>query len=202
MVYKTIGKRFFDIFFSIVLIAILSPIMLIVLILLIILRHSPIIFVQKRPGYHKQIFKVFKFATMKNTVNNRGELLADEERITVLGNLLRKTSLDELPQLFNVLKGDMSFVGPRPLLIEYLTKYNKEQERRHTVKPGITGYAQINGRNNISWQKKFELDIYYVDNYSLILDLKILFQTLFNVIKRSDISKKGFVTSDKFFGND
>ena len=202
MVYKTFGKRFFDMLFSMLLIVFLSTIMLTVLLILIFARHKPILFVQKRPGYKERIFKLYKFATMRNSVDSNGNLLADEQRITTLGNWLRKTSLDELPQLFNVFKGDMSFVGPRPLLIEYLDKYNNEQKRRHTIKPGITGYAQVNGRNNISWQKKFELDIYYIDNYCLILDIRILLLTIFKVVKYKNISKEGFITSDKFLGND
>ena len=202
MIYKKFGKRFIDISLSILLIIISSPIMLIVLLLLILKKHKPILFIQKRPGFNEKIFELYKFATMNNGVDCNGNLLPDEQRITTLGNWLRKTSLDELPQLFNVLKGDMSFVGPRPLLIEYLDKYSTEQKRRHSVKPGITGYAQVNGRNNISWQKKFELDVYYVNHYTFILDLKILFQTLFKVVRYNDIAKEGFLTSDKFLGND
>jgi lipopolysaccharide/colanic/teichoic acid biosynthesis glycosyltransferase len=139
---------------------------------------------------------------MKDSVDNNGNLLEDKQRITLFGNWLRKSSLDELPQLFNVLKGDMSFVGPRPLLVEYLDRYNTEQKRRHNVKPGITGYAQINGRNNIGWKQKFEYDIYYVDNFSFMLDIKILFSTLVKVIKKENISKYGFITTDKFLGNE
>lgn len=202
MIYKQFGKRLFDIVFSITAIIIFFPIMMLVLIIIIFSNQRPIFFVQKRPGYNEKIFKLYKFATMKNSFDSYGSLLADNDRITTIGNLLRKTSLDELPQLFNVLKSDMSFVGPRPLLIEYLDKYNSEQKRRHTAKPGITGYAQVNGRNNISWQKKFELDIYYVDNYSFMLDFKIFFQTFLKVIGRNGVSKSGFVTSDKFLGND
>jgi len=139
---------------------------------------------------------------MKNLLNKNGELLSDENRITTIGLWLRKTSLDELPQLFNVLKGDMSFVGPRPLLIEYLPVYNDEQKLRHTVKPGITGYAQINGRNNISWKKKLEFDVYYTRHNSFFLDIKILVKTFLKILKTNDITKNGFATSDKFLGND
>ena len=202
MDYKKNTKRLLDIVFSILLIIITNPLMIIVLLLLIISRQKPILFIQKRPGYNEQIFKLYKFATMKNSFNSNGSLLADEERITKLGNWLRKTSLDELPQLFNVLIGDMSFVGPRPLLIEYLDKYNAEQKLRHTVKPGITGYAQVNGRNNISWKKKLALDVYYVKNCNFLFDINILFQTIFKIFKTNDVSKNGFVTSDKFLGND
>jgi lipopolysaccharide/colanic/teichoic acid biosynthesis glycosyltransferase len=176
--------------------------MLIVLLLLIILKQKPILFIQKRPGFQTKIFKLYKFATMKDSVDNNGNLLEDKQRITLFGNWLRKSSLDELPQLFNVLKGDMSFVGPRPLLVEYLNRYNTEQKRRHNVKPGITGYAQINGRNNIGWKEKFTFDIYYVENYDLLLDIKILFLTIIRVLKKENISKSGFITTDKFLGND
>jgi len=202
MVYKKFGKRFFDISLSLFLILIFSPIMLVVFLILIFSNHKPVIFIQKRPGYNEQIFKLYKFATMNNNRDLNNILLADKDRITNLGNWLRKTSLDELPQLFNVLIGDMSFVGPRPLLVEYLDKYNTEQKRRHTVKPGITGYAQVNGRNNISWQKKFELDIYYVNKINFLLDVRILISTLIKVFKKEDISKTGFVTTDKFLGNE
>ena len=202
MVYKKFGKRFFDFVLAIILIIILLPIMLVFFFVLLFAKNHPIFFIQRRPGYKEQIFSLYKFATMNNRLDESGNLLGDDERITPLGNWLRKTSVDELPQLFNVLIGDMSFVGPRPLLIEYLDKYNAEQKRRHFVKPGITGYAQINGRNNISWRKKFEFDIYYVDNFSFLLDFKILFSTLITVFKKENISKNGFVTTDKFSGND
>ena len=202
MVYKKFGKRFFDLLLSFFLIVLLSPVMIIIFFVLIFSNHKPIIFIQKRPGYKERIFKLCKFATMNNNRDRNNNLLADKDRITKLGNWLRKTSLDELPQLFNVLIGDMSFVGPRPLLVEYLGRYNAEQNRRHVVKPGITGYAQVNGRNNISWQKKFELDIYYVDNFSFQLDAIILFSTFIKVFKKESISKTGFVTTDKFLGNE
>jgi len=202
MIYKKIGKRFFDIVLSLFLIVLLSPIMFIVFLILIFSSHKPIVFIQKRPGYKERIFKLYKFATMNNNRDENGILLEDAKRITVLGNWLRKTSLDELLQLFNVLKGDMSFVGPRPLLVEYLDKYNAEQKLRHKVKPGITGYAQVNGRNNVSWKRKLELDVYYVRNCNFLFDIKILFQTFYKIFKTNDVSKNGFVTSDKFLGND
>ena len=202
MVYKKFGKRFFDLLLSLFLITILTPIILMVFLVLLFSKHKPILFIQKRPGYNERIFKLYKFATMKNSIDAKGNLLADSERITKLGSWLRMTSIDELPQLFNVLIGDMSFVGPRPLLVEYLDKYNSEQKLRHKVKPGITGYAQVNGRNNISWIKKLELDVYYVNNYNFFFDIKILFQTFFKIFKTNDVSKNGFVTSDKFLGND
>ena len=202
MIYKKIGKRFFDIVLSLFLIVFLSPIMFIVFLILIFSNHKPIVFIQKRPGYKERIFKLYKFATMNNNRDENGVLLEDSKRITVLGNWLRKTSLDELLQLFNVLKGDMSFVGPRPLLVEYLDKYNAEQKLRHKVKPGITGYAQVNGRNNVSWKRKLELDVYYIRNCNFLFDIKILFQTFYKIFKTNDVSKNGFVTSDKFLGND
>jgi undecaprenyl phosphate N,N'-diacetylbacillosamine 1-phosphate transferase len=176
--------------------------MFIVFLILIFSNHKPIVFIQKRPGYKERIFKLYKFATMNNNRDENGVLLEDSKRITVLGNWLRKTSLDELLQLFNVLKGDMSFVGPRPLLVEYLDKYNAEQKLRHKVKPGITGYAQVNGRNNVSWKRKLELDVYYIRNCNFLFDIKILFQTFYKIFKTNDVSKNGFVTSDKFLGND
>jgi len=202
MVYKKFGKRFFDLLLSFFLITILTPIIMMVFLVLLFSKHKPILFIQKRPGYNERIFKLYKFATMNNNRDENGILLEDAKRITVLGNWLRKTSLDELLQLFNVLKGDMSFVGPRPLLVEYLDKYNSEQKLRHRVKPGITGYAQVNGRNNVSWKRKLELDVYYVRNCNFLFDIKILFQTFFKIFKTNDVSKNGFVTSDKFLGND
>ena len=161
---------------------------------------APILFRQPRAGLDGEIFEMVKFRTMKDAQDVDGNPLPDEERLTKFGQFLRKSSLDELPELFNVLKGDMSLVGPRPLLVEYLPLYSKEQMRRHEVRPGITGYAQVNGRNNISWAKKFELDVYYVKNYSLGLDLKILVQTVGKVRKQSDISQEGHVTVEKFNG--
>jgi len=161
----------------------------------------PILFRQVRPGLNEKLFTIYKFRTMSNKRDERGELLPDKDRLEGFGKFIRATSLDELPQLFNVLKGDMSFVGPRPLLVEYLTLYNKEQRRRHSVKPGITGLAQINGRNAISWEDKFKYDIEYVDNQSFLLDLKILWKTFLKVIKRDGVSAKGHVTVEKFRGS-
>jgi len=158
-------------------------------------------FVQKRPGKGGNLFKVIKFKTMNENKDLNGNLLPDAERLTVVGKFIRKTSLDELPQLINVLKGDMSLVGPRPLLIQYLSLYNKEQARRHEVKPGITGWAQVNGRNAISWQQKFEYDVWYVDNMSFALDMKILFLTFKKVFKREGINQEGQATAEPFNGN-
>ena len=181
-------------------IIIASPILLIVAILVRLNLGAPILFRQPRVWLNGEVFEMVKFRTMKDAKDAKGHLLPDDERLTKFGQFLRQSSLDELPELFNVLKGDMSLVGPRPLLVEYLPLYSKEQMRRHEVRPGITGYAQINGRNNISWAKKFELDVYYVDNYRLSLDFKILTQTVGKVLKQSDISQEGHVTVEKFNG--
>ena len=158
-------------------------------------------FKQNRPGFKGEIFSFYKFRTMTDKHNSNGLLLPDKDRITPLGNFLRKTSLDELPSLFNVLKGDISLVGPRPLLVEYLELYSPEQARRHDVKPGITGWAQVNGRNAISWEKKFELDLWYVNNYSFWVDIKILLFTIVKVIKREGVNQSNEITMEKFNGN-
>jgi lipopolysaccharide/colanic/teichoic acid biosynthesis glycosyltransferase len=180
----------------------LLPIILIVILVLIITNQRPFLFIQQRPGNQEKIFSLYKFATMTNDKDFNGNLLSDEERLTKVGKFLRKTSIDELPQLFNVLKGDMSIVGPRPLLIEYLEKYDNEQKLRHTVKPGITGYAQVKGRNNITWQQKLAYDTYYSKNINFNLDLKILFLTAKTIFDSESVSKNGFATSDKFLGNE
>lgn len=193
-------KRIFDFMIALIGIIIASPILLIVAILVRLNLGAPILFRQPRVGLNGEVFEMVKFRTMKDSKDAKGHLLPDDERLTKFGQFLRQSSLDELPELFNVLKGDMSLVGPRPLLVEYLPLYSKEQMRRHEVRPGITGYAQINGRNNISWAKKFELDVYYVDNYRLSLDFKILTQTVGKVLKQSDISQEGHVTVEKFNG--
>ncbi len=181
------------------LLVLFSPVILITALLLKITQGS-VIFTQNRPGLDEKIFKIYKFKTMSDERDEKGELLSDELRLKAFGKIVRSLSLDELLQLFNVLKGDMSFVGPRPLLVEYLPLYNKEQKLRHKVRPGITGWAQVNGRNTISWQKKFELDVYYVKNISFLLDLKIMFLTALKVLKRSGVSKEGHVTTEKFNG--
>lgn len=193
-------KRGLDIIISLVGLILASPILLIVAILVRLNLGAPILFRQPRVGLNGEVFEMVKFRTMKDAKDAKGHLLPDDERLTKFGQFLRQSSLDELPELFNVLKGDMSLVGPRPLLVEYLPLYSKEQMRRHEVRPGVTGYAQINGRNNISWAKKFELDVYYVDNYRLSLDFKILTQTVGKVLKQSDISQEGHVTVEKFNG--
>ncbi|EIB29931.1 galactosyltransferase [Campylobacter jejuni subsp. jejuni LMG 23264] len=197
--YEKVFKRIFDFILALVLLVLFSPVILITALLLKITQGS-VIFTQNRPGLDEKIFKIYKFKTMSDERDEKGELLRDELRLKAFGKIVRSLSLDELLQLFNVLKGDMSFVGPRPLLVEYLPLYNKEQKLRHKVRPGITGWAQVNGRNTISWQKKFELDVYYVKNISFLLDLKIMFLTALKVLKRSGVSKEGHVTTEKFNG--
>lgn len=197
--YEKVFKRIFDFILALVLLVLFSPVILITALLLKITQGS-VIFAQNRPGLDEKIFKIYKFKTMSDERDEKGELLSDELRLKAFGKIVRSLSLDELLQLFNVLKGDMSFVGPRPLLVEYLSLYNEEQKLRHKVRPGITGWAQVNGRNAISWQKKFELDVYYVKNISFLLDLKIMFLTALKVLKRSGVSKEGHVTTEKFNG--
>jgi len=198
--YKKIIKPLFDKILALILIILFSPIMLITAILIYIKMGKPIIFTQSRPGYKGKIFKIYKFRTMSNEKDENGNLLPDEARLKGIGKIIRSLSLDELPQLFNVLKGDMSFVGPRPLLIEYLELYNEEQKRRHDVVPGITGWAQVNGRNAISWSEKFKYDVEYVDKQSFLFDLKIMFLTALKVFKREGISQAGNATMEKFNG--
>lgn len=200
MRFQNVVKRTIDIVCSGLGLIVLSPILLITAILIRVKLGSPIFFTQDRLGKDGKVFKMIKFRTMLDAVDKWGEPLPDEERMTSFGQLLRSTSIDELPELINVFKGDMSLVGPRPLLVEYKELYSKEQWRRHEVRPGITGWAQVNGRNNISWCKKFELDIWYVDNKSLLTDIKILVITVLKVIKRDDINKDGEITSDYFNG--
>lgn len=192
-------KRLFDIITSSVILLIFSPVLLLCGIAIKLVNKTPAFFIQKRPGYQGKIFKILKFQTM--VPQKPGEDLPDHQRITKLGNFLRKSSLDELPQLINVLKGDISLVGPRPLLVEYLPLYNERQKKRHLVRPGITGWAQINGRNAISWEKKFDYDVWYVENWSLLLDLKILALTFLKVIKRSGVNAGSEVTMEKFKGS-
>lgn len=193
-------KTIFDKILALLLIIIFSPIYIIVSILILIKMGRPILFQQKRPGLDENIFGIYKFRTMTNDKGQNGALLPDEQRLVGIGKFIRSTSLDELPQIFNVLKGEMSFVGPRPLLCEYLPLYNDNQKRRHEVKPGITGWAQINGRNAISWEQKFEYDVWYVNNQSFFLDIKILLLTFLKVVKRSDIRSETSVTIEKFMG--
>lgn len=198
--YKSIFKRFLDFGLAVAILFFLSPLIIFLLILLSVSNCGNPFFVQKRPGMNEVPFFVIKFRTMNNKTDKYGNLLPDNERITRLGRFVRKTSLDELPQLINVLKGDMSFIGPRPLLIEYLPLYTIEQKRRHTVRPGITGWAQVNGRNSISWKEKFDLDLWYVNNISLKLDIRILLLTIYKVAKQDGINRSKFITMEKFNG--
>lgn len=193
-------KIIFDKIFALILMIVLSPIYLIIICILRLKVGKPILFKQSRPGYKEKIFDIYKFRTMTNQVDEKGNLLNDEQRLTKVGKFLRSTSLDELPQLFNVLKGDMSFVGPRPLLVEYLKLYTVKQKKRHNVKPGITGWAQVNGRNVIDWEKKFEYDVWYVEHQSFLLDMKILWMTMCKVIQRKNINSDLSTTVEKFRG--
>ena len=194
-------KSIFDKTLALFLIILFSPIYIVVSLLIFFKMGSPILFRQQRPGYKEEIFGIYKFRTMTNEKDEFGNLLPDNKRLVGIGKFIRSTSLDELPQLFNVLKGEMSFVGPRPLLEEYLPLYNEKQKRRHDVKPGITGWAQVNGRNAISWEQKFDYDVWYVDNQSFWLDIKILWLTFLKVVKRSDISSSTSSTMEKFTGS-
>lgn len=200
MKLQYIIKRTIDIFGSTIGLIIFSPIILITAILIKVKLGSPIFFTQDRLGKEGKIFKMIKFRTMSNSVDEFGNLLADEQRLNSFGKFLRSTSIDELPEFINVLKGDMSLVGPRPLLVEYKKFYSKEQFKRHNVRPGITGLAQINGRNLLSWKDRFELDVEYVNNFNLFMDIKILFMTVFKVLKRDGISQKNNATMEKFNG--
>jgi sugar transferase EpsL len=193
-------KRVFDFTVALIGIIIFSVVMLVTALLIRIYLGKPVIFKQERPGLHGKPFYVYKFRSMTDEVDEHGELLPDEERLPKLGKIIRKLSLDELPQLFNVLKGELSLVGPRPLLMEYLPLYSTEQARRHEVKPGITGWAQVNGRNAITWEEKFELDVWYVDHQSFWLDLKILGLTVLKVVKSEGINQAGQATMEKFTG--
>lgn len=194
-------KRIIDIFGALFGIIILSPVYLLVSFLVYRNLGSPIIFRQLRPGKNGKVFEMMKFRSMLDKTNKWGEVLPDEERLTSFGMKLRNTSLDELPELFNVLKGEMSLVGPRPLLVEYLELYSEEQNKRHNMKPGITGLAQINGRNSISWSEKLNYDVEYVENFDILLDIKILFMTIYKVIKKEGISQEGNVTMESFTGD-
>lgn len=199
--YKHFFKRFFDFIIALIGLIILSPVFIIVTVGLYIVNEGKPFFYQARPGLNERIFKIIKFKTMNDKTNREGQLLPDAERITSIGSFVRKTSLDEIPQLINVLKGDMSLIGPRPLLPQYLSLYNQTQKRRHNVRPGITGWAQVNGRNAISWTKKFELDVWYVDNLSVKTDLRVFFTTFKKVFKSEGVSQEGHVTTEAFNGN-
>ncbi len=198
--YKKIVKPFFDFLASLIGLLLLSPIFICVTLLLTIANNGSPFFFQLRPGKNQKIFKIIKFKTMNDKKEANGNLLSDAERLTKIGNFVRKTSLDEIPQLLNVLKGDMSLVGPRPLLTNYLHLYSNFQNRRHELKPGITGWVQVNGRNSVSWEKKFELDVWYVDNCSFWLDVKILFKTIEKVVKSDGITAENSATIEPFDG--
>lgn len=199
--YKNYLKRLFDFVAAFCGLVLLSPIFIVVMIGLYFANQGKPFFFQARPGLNERIFKIIKFKTMNDKKDAHGNLLTDAERLTPIGAFVRKTSLDEIPQLINVLKGDMSLIGPRPLLVQYLPLYNEEQKRRHEVRPGITGWAQVNGRNAISWKRKFELDVEYVDNLSLLMDLKVFFTTFKKVFKSEGISQEGQATAEPFNGD-
>ena len=194
-------KRLFDLIITVPIFVFLAPFMLLISLLIAWQHGWPIIFRQKRPGFKGELFTIFKFRSMRDLRDAQGDLLPDDKRLTKFGHFLRKWSIDETPELINVLRGEMSLVGPRPLLIAYLPLYNQEQARRHDVLPGITGWAQINGRNAVSWQEKFALDVWYVDHWSLWLDIKILFSTIIKVLRREGISQPGQATAELFKGN-
>ncbi len=200
--YGTFGKRLLDLILTSFLLSLFSPILVSLGLLVRIKYGSPIFFRQKRPGLHGQPFILLKLRSMTDERDGDGNRLHDSERLTLFGRFLRSSSLDELPELFNVLKGDMSLVGPRPLLMQYLTRYKPEQARRHEVKPGITGWAQVNGRNALTWEEKFKLDVWYVDNMSFWLDLKILALTVWKILKREGINQPGHATAEEFMGSE
>lgn len=199
-IYEKYIKRAIDVALSFLAIIVLSPVMFIVAILVRIKLGTPVIFKQERPGLHGNIFTLYKFRTMTDAKDQNGRLFPDEDRMTDFGRRLRSASLDELPELFNILKGDMAFVGPRPLLVKYLSRYSQRQKRRHEVMPGLTGYAQINGRNSLSWEERFEMDIWYVDHINFILDVKILFKTVSIVLKKDGINSETSATMEEFKG--
>lgn len=199
MIYKYI-KRILDIISSLLAIIILSPLLGVLTVIGAFEMKGNPFFTQERPGKDEKIFKLVKFRTMTNAKDKDGDLLSDADRLTRYGKFLRNTSLDELPELFNILKGDMSVIGPRPLLVKYLPRYNEHQHRRHEVRPGLSGWAQVNGRNAISWEDKFNYDVKYVDNYSIVMDIKILFMTILNVLKREGISSETSATMEEFMG--
>ena len=200
MVYKKCIKRLLDVVLSLIALILLSPVFLVLFVLVRVKLGTPVIFHQERPGYHEKIFRLCKFRTMTDKRSDDGELLPDEDRMTSFGSKLRSTSLDELPELFNILKGDMSIVGPRPLLVKYLPLYNETQRHRHDVRPGLTGLAQVNGRNGITWEKKFEYDVEYVNSVSFSYDVKIIGKTIVAVFDRSGINSEGSATMEAFTG--
>jgi undecaprenyl phosphate N,N'-diacetylbacillosamine 1-phosphate transferase len=201
MIYKIYIKRLLDIFISASLLLLTLPVNFIVVIVLFLANKGSVFFIQERPGKDGKLFSIIKYKTMNDIKDADGNLLSDDERLSKTGKFVRSYSIDEIPQLINVLKGDLSLVGPRPLLKEYLSLYNDFQKRRHEVLPGITGWAQVNGRNAITWEKKFELDVWYVDNLSFLLDCRIIFYTIFKVLQKNDVSSPTSVTMEKFTGN-
>jgi sugar transferase EpsL len=200
--YRRWGKRGLDLVFLLLALPVLLPVTILVALLVRLQMGRPIFFRQVRPGYKARPFTLLKFRSMNSATDEQGSLLSDEKRLTKLGRFMRRCSLDELPQLWNVLKGDMSFVGPRPLLMQYLDRYSAQQARRHEVKPGITGWAQVNGRNALSWEERFQHDVWYADNWNFWLDLKIVSKTLQKVFSQEGISKSGHATVPEFIGND
>jgi sugar transferase EpsL len=201
MFYRSYGKRVLDLVLTIPALLVLAPLMAVLALLIRIYLGAPVLFSQQRPGFKGQPFTLYKFRTMTDARDEHGNPLPDAERLTPLGQLLRSTSLDELPELWNVVRGEMSLVGPRPLLMRYLERYSPEQRRRHDVRPGITGWAQINGRNALTWEAKFDLDVWYVDTHSLTLDLRIIALTIWKVLRREGISEPGHVTAQEFLGS-
>lgn len=199
--YRNYFKRLLDITIAIIALIVFSPVLLCAGILLFFFNHSRIFFIQERPGRNSKIFRLIKLKTMNDLVDANGKLLSDAERLTVIGSWIRKLSIDELPQLINVIKGDMSLIGPRPLLSDYLSLYSDEQKRRHEVRPGMTGWAQVNGRNTISWEEKFKLDVWYVDHISFLLDVKIVFKTIAYILQRKGINNSGHATMPAFLGS-
>ncbi len=201
-IYEKYIKRPLDFFLSFLALAVLSPVMIVIAVLVRVKLGSPILFTQERPGRNEEIFKLYKFRTMTDERDSGGELLPDEVRMTKFGSLLRSTSLDELPELFNIVRGDMSIIGPRPLLIEYLPRYTSEQRHRHDVLPGLTGYAQAHGRNALSWNEKFKMDVWYTRNISLKTDVSIFFDTIRSVLKHEGINSETSATMDEFMGTE
>ncbi len=201
MLYRVLFKRLFDLTFSLLALIVFSPVIALIAVLLLLLQKGNPFFVQQRPGKKEKIFQLIKFKTMADIKDEHGKMLPDKDRITPIGKFVRKTSLDELPQLINVLKGDMSLIGPRPLLVKYLPLYNDFQRRRHEVRPGITGWAQVNGRNNLGWEDRFKYDVFYVENQSFSLDFKILLMTIGKVLKSDGINSKTATTMEPFKGS-
>lgn len=199
-IYEKYIKRLQDFILSVIAIIVLSPVLVLIAVLVRIKLGSPVLFKQQRPGLNGKIFNMYKFRTMTDKRDEAGNLLPDEERLTNFGKKLRSTSLDELPELFCIAKGELAICGPRPLLVSYLPLYNEQQSRRHEVRPGLTGYAQVHGRNSVTWEEKFDMDVYYVDHVSFLMDWKIIFQTVLTVLKRDGISSETAVTMEKFTG--